>query len=133
MPLHRFAVGETVLYMRHRFFDLTSDLNWRSPFTVVAYLAPAGLVPQYRIRSAQESCDRVAGEHELSRTPQPQRAFLPLNAGFFEGNTDPEAANLNLEHSHSMGTETALVPRADMLRAAWHENDPLRSSGSSHA
>jgi hypothetical protein len=133
MPLHRFAVGEAVLYTRHRFFDPASDLNWKSPFTVVAYLSSAGLVPQYRIRSAQESCDRVAGEHELSRTPQPQRAFLPLNAGFFEGDTDPEAANLNLEHFHSMGMETALVPRAGLPRAAWHKNDPRRSSGSSHA
>jgi hypothetical protein len=53
-------------------------------------------MPQYKIRSASESCDRIAGEHQLSRTPQPQRAFLQVNAGFSTDDTDPEAANLNL-------------------------------------
>jgi hypothetical protein len=110
-------IGETVLYTKRRF----SNLTWTTPFTVVAYFPAAGPTPQYRIRSASEARDRIASEHELSRTPQPQRAFLRMNAGFFEDETTPEAANLNL------------APRADLPRSTWHKGEPRRTSGDFHA
>jgi hypothetical protein len=92
MQLHRFAVGETVLYAQRRHPHFT----WRSPYTIVSCIKTEGPEPQYRIASIHWREIRVAGEHELCVTPQP----LPVALQGPEYTLEPwlclQPANLNV-------------------------------------
>lgn len=70
MQAHRFTLGEAVLYTERRF----PNLNWKASFRIIGLLPPDELEPRYRIRSADLTYDRAAGEHQLSRQPLPQEA-----------------------------------------------------------
>jgi hypothetical protein len=92
MQVHRFVVGEIVLCAesRHRHF------TWKAPYTVLTCIRSEASEPQYRIASVHRHEIRVAGEHELCRTPQPLSAFRPPREQFLDTLSCLEPANLNL-------------------------------------
>jgi hypothetical protein len=61
--VHRFAVGETVLFTERR-----AGMEWKAGYTVVAHVEPDDLGLKYQIRSTNRSHTRTAHEHELSAT-----------------------------------------------------------------
>jgi hypothetical protein len=71
MQAHRFAVGEIVLCAGRRHPDFT----WKAPYTVLTCIRSDAAEPQYRIASVHRHEIRLAGEHELCRTPQPLPVF----------------------------------------------------------
>jgi hypothetical protein len=71
MQAHRFAVGEIVLCAGRRHPDFT----WKAPYTVLTCIRSDAAEPQYRIASVHRHEIRLAGEHELCRTPQPLSVF----------------------------------------------------------
>jgi len=92
MQIPRYAVGETVLYNERRL----SGCPWKVPYVVMAIVRSSSVEPQYLIGSSYRSHERLAGEHELCRTPQPLPT-LRVPRGY-SGNDAPgmSAANLNL-------------------------------------
>ena len=61
MRKHRYAVGQFVSYAE----DHSANETWRGGYKVV-FLLPAGdREPQYQIRSADQTYDRVVGESQL--------------------------------------------------------------------
>ncbi|MGO4573447.1 hypothetical protein [Microvirga sp. 2TAF3] len=92
MQVHRFAVGETVLYTETHI----PDLAWKASYTVVACIRSDDAEPQYLIRSIHRVEERVVGEHELCRTPQPLRTSQWPENGLFDDVFDMDAANFNL-------------------------------------
>jgi hypothetical protein len=113
MQIHRFAVGETVLYTEQRF----PNLSWKAPYTVVTCLPTTGAQPQYQIRSDHRSVDRVASEHELSQTLQLDRAFRRVDGRSLE------------DCVASRDATQQLVPWADLPRTARHKNDRRQELG----
>jgi hypothetical protein len=65
MRAHRFAVGQAVSYAE----DYASNSIWRGGYKII-FLLPAGdREPQYQIRSADLTFDRVVGEAQLQEDP----------------------------------------------------------------
>jgi hypothetical protein len=59
--VHRFAVGETVLFTERR-----AHMKWKAEYTVVAHVEPDDLGLKYQIKSTNRSHTRMAHEHELT-------------------------------------------------------------------
>lgn len=95
MQVHRFAVGETVLFAERRH----SHFAWKVPYTVIAYIRMDAAEPQYRIASIHRDEIRIAGEHELCRTPQPIPAARQSPEQFFAALSCLQPANVNLKPS----------------------------------
>jgi hypothetical protein len=93
MQAHRFAVGEVVLYAEKRHPHFT----WKAPYTIVSCMSVEATEPQYRIASIHHHGIRIAGEHELCRTPQPLPAAQQSLEPFFEIPSCLQPANLNLD------------------------------------
>ena len=92
MQIPRYAVGETVLYNERHL----SGYAWKAPYVVLAIVQSMSVEPQYRIGSCYRSQERLAGEHELCRTPQPLCAFRPLLGKSRDDASGMDPANLNL-------------------------------------
>ncbi|QRM34129.1 hypothetical protein [Microvirga sp. VF16] len=103
MQVHRFAVGEIVLCAEKRHPHFT----WKAPYTVLACIQSEAAEPQYQIASGHRHEIRMAGEHELCRTPQPLSAFRQSREQLLDALSCLEPANLNL----TPGFDDALVPR----------------------
>lgn len=95
MQAHRFAVGEVVLYAERRH----SHFTWKAPYTIVSCLRVEASEPQYRIVSIHRQEIRMAGEHELCRTPQPCPVVQQSLDEFFEIPSCLQPANLNRKSS----------------------------------
>lgn len=91
MQSHRFAAGEIVLYNESRLPGLT----WKAPYLILDCIDAKSAEPSYRIRSAHRSQERIAGEHELCRMPQPVPVFQRIQTRLCVDSFDGEAANLN--------------------------------------
>ena len=108
MNAHRYNVGERVLYTKHRF----SNLSWKAPYTIIRCLVSDCAEPQYQIRSALRSYERVAAEHELTRMALSAKAFRPAEiSGPLDFFSRDDAANLNM------------LPAVGLPRRAWHKNE----------
>lgn len=92
MQAHQFAVGEIVLCAARRHPQFT----WRAPYTIIARIDTEAAEPQYRIVSVHRHEIRIAGEHELCRTPQPIPAFQQSPEQFLDALSCLQPANLNL-------------------------------------
>lgn len=90
MSTHRFTLGEIVLCTEKRF-----DTAWKAPYAIDACIASSAIDPLYRIRSLHWHETRIAGEHELSRMPQPHRATVMKDEPSLDDRFCMEAANLN--------------------------------------
>lgn len=93
MTVHRFAVGEIVLFAERRH----SQFTWKVPYTVISCIGTDAAEPQYRIASVHRNGIRTAGEHELCRTPQPLPAARQRPEEFLEALSCLQPANLNLK------------------------------------
>jgi hypothetical protein len=60
MTAHKFKIGQLV--------DYSSRESASGAYQITQLLPPEGADYQYRIKSAREPHERVAKEHELSRT-----------------------------------------------------------------
>ena len=92
MRSHLFAVGEVVLYVEKRAGQLAM---WKTPYTILSYVRSDSLEPRYRIASARRPHAIFVGEHELCRTPQPQRAYHDQDRSFHDFMPNADIANLN--------------------------------------
>lgn len=92
MRSHLFAVGEVVLYLEKRAGRLAM---WKTPYTILSYVRSDSLEPRYRIASARRPDAVFVGEHELCRTPQPQRAFHDHDSLYYDFMPNADIANLN--------------------------------------
>ena len=92
MSTHRFALGEVVLCTERR-----SHAAWKAPFVIADCIATSGIDPLYRIRSLHWHETRIAGEHELSRMPQPHRAIVMRGELSLDDRFGLEAANVNAQ------------------------------------
>ena len=97
MCVHRFAVGEVVLYAKKRTGQL---LMWKLPYTILSYVLSEDSEPQYWIASARWPEAVIVGERELCRTPQPQQAFHEHDGSSWDFMPDADIANLNHPLSH---------------------------------
>jgi hypothetical protein len=61
MRTHRYAVGQHVSYAE----DRSPNEIWRGGYEIVFLLAAGDREPQYHIRSADQTYDRVVGESQL--------------------------------------------------------------------
>jgi hypothetical protein len=95
MQAHRFAVGEIVLCAERRHPHFT----WKAPYTIITCIRAEAAEPQYRIASVHRHEIRIAGEHELCRTPQPLPAFQQSPGQFLDALSCLRPANLNLTPS----------------------------------
>lgn len=95
MQAHRFAVGEIVLCAGRRHPDFT----WKAPYTVLTCIRSDTAEPQYRIASVHRHEIRLAGEHELCRTPQPLPVFQHSRRQVLAELSCLQPANLNLTPS----------------------------------
>lgn len=93
MQNHRFAVGEIVLCTERRH----PHFSWRAPYTIMTCIKAETTEPQYRIASVHRHEIRIAGEHELCRTPQPLAARQPPHGRILEALPSLQPANLNLK------------------------------------
>jgi len=103
MQAHRFAVGEIVLFVERRH----PHFAWKVPYTVVSCIRTEAPEPQYRIASVHGDMIRIAGEHELRRTPQPLPTLQQPPEQFLEALFCLQPANLNFRSA----SETPLTPR----------------------
>jgi hypothetical protein len=94
MLVHRFAVGEIVLYAR----PTLPDLTWKTPCLIAGCLSTPGPEPHYRVQPLDGGLARTAGEHELRRGPEPIPAAGPSYAVLTGPLAVDRAANLNLAH-----------------------------------
>ncbi len=105
MQAHQFAVGEIVLRAEKRH----PQFMWRVPYTIMTCIKTEAAEPQYRIASVYRHEVRIAGEHELCRTPQPLPAFPQSPEQFLGALSCLQPANfkpeLTMERPLSLGLE----------------------------